>query len=273
MKKVLSYLAFFFFGIGFSYFFANHKIIENKNKFVNEVELLNEQYKSKQLSFNELKKQNQELNGKLFQLLFAYFGIDLREMNFGQINDSSEIDKEGAKEVIKEKIVYIEKEPAPVPDTKKDKKSKKEWSGDVDSIVVSDYLKEATPVNVKSLEFEMLKRKHNKFIALLVGEGVSELSIDLDYIIKNRTYVGEFRVRYHKIDPKKDSSTTIGTPTNFITNSSYPGIIGVWIYTDKISLINTASNFKLRKSRGLIYKKTRNGKFKKEAFLKEKLRL
>ncbi len=60
MKKIFLAFAFFILGVGVSYFTFNHSIVNKKVQFNDEVDSLFEQNLSAE-----------ELNGKIFQLLFC----------------------------------------------------------------------------------------------------------------------------------------------------------------------------------------------------------
>ena len=268
MKKVSSFIAFFLMGIGASYFFANHKIVENKNNFTEEINLLSSKYNAKEISFNELQKQNQELSGKIFQLLFTYFGIDLRAIELNSINKATELSSKESKTV--EKIVYIEKESPKKEEEVLKNERQKIWNGNIQEINLSTYLQGALPINEKNKEFEILKRNYSKLQTKNKNIKMHTLEFDLDYTIKNKVYSGTYKVNYSLINKDKSTITLIGAPTIFITNYKYPGLIGIWIHSKRLVLINTMNGFKATGPRGLIFLRDKFSMFKVEATLFKK---
>lgn len=269
MKKLSSYFAFFLMGIGASYFFANHKIVENKKLFTEEIEILSEKYNAREISFNELQKQNQELSGKIFQLLFTYFGIDIREMELNSINEAKEVTSTETKLV--EKIIYIEKN-APLVKKSIEKKDsarnkKKKWDGSIISINLTEFLEDALPVRVKSNEFELLGKKYKKLKAIKKNRQVHTIEFDLSYTKKKKSYQGTYKINYSLTSKKDNTLTLTGTPTIFITNYKYPGLIGVWINSDRLALVNTMSEFKINGPRGIVFLRDKFSTFSRETTL------
>lgn len=256
MRKLLGFLAFFFIGIGVSYFFANHSIVERKKDLKSEIELLASQYNATELSFEELQRQNQELNGKIFQLLFAYFGIDLRGLELESINQAREISKIKIETI--EKVVYVDKE-IPREEKKEKKKSKK-----LSMLDVNDFIKDARPVQAKNKSFEALSKKYKLLKTKEFNEKSDLLKFDLDYKMTNKQYVGEFKVSYTKLNKDAAIQTNIGSPTSFIVNKSYPNMIGVWIQSNLIAIVNTRNGFNERSLKGMVFKLGQHGQVKRE---------
>jgi hypothetical protein len=256
-------------GVGASYFFANHKIIENKNAFKSEVELLSAKYNAKVISFNELQKQNQELNGKIFQLLFTYFGIDLRSIELNTINKAKNSTASNEIRTV-EKIVYVEKNALEEKVEKEEIRNKKGWNKNILDINLTEFLEDALPVRSKSKEFEQLKRNYNYLQAVKKNKKRYTLKFDLSYSTKNKNYLGTYKVKYSLLKKNEREVTLSGQPTIFITNHKFPGLIGIWIQSNRLALISTFNEFKSIGPRGLVFKRDKFSVFSVETTLFKK---
>ncbi|WP_127717017.1 hypothetical protein [Halobacteriovorax sp. HLS] len=271
MKKISTFLAFFFIGIGASYFFANHRFIENKNNFLSEIELLNSKYNDKELSYQELQRKNLELNGKIFQLLFTYFGIDLRDMEISKFNTAKESKEAMSAPKVIEKIVYI-KEDKPQEETKEDKSNKNDEKIDkIMGINITDFISGSLPVIAKSNEFELLKR-YKKLIAHKKNGPRYTLELDLQYKVIKKQYSGIFKITYSLLNKDDETLITNGAPVNFVTNYRLPGFIGIWLDSNRLILLNTNKNVVNTDPRGLVLLRNQYSVFEIESLLNTKNR-
>ncbi|OUR96785.1 hypothetical protein A9Q84_10615 [Halobacteriovorax marinus] len=267
MKKLLIPLSFFFIGIGASYFYANHLIGVNKTLFKEEVTDLVASYKAGSLSYSELQRQNDELNGKIFQLLFAYFGIDLRDLEMAKINNAKVIKNQLVVEKVVEKIVYVEKKSARTKVKKQKgvlKKSHKRFS----KIELTDLLRDASPILEKDQAFDRLN-KTSKYHSYKFNGPKYDLVIENDFKLSKKSYQGVSKVNYSVLGKVVDSIKVDGIPLNFLKSPRYKDLVIVQMTAKSYAVINTNPFEYDREPDGLIFKK-KHSKFVVDAILSTK---
>lgn len=267
MKKLLIPLSFFFIGIGASYFYANHLIGVNKSLFKEEVTGLVESYKAQELSYSELQRQNEELNGKIFQLLFTYFGIDLRDISSPSMNNAKIIKNQVVVEKVVEKIVYVKE------DSPKEKKKEKVKRNRLDKVFspnfdLSNLLKDALPILKKDHAFDKLN-KTSTFHSDTFDGPPHELVIVNDFKLIKKNYKGVSKVDYNLLGKPVDSIKIDGIPLNFLKSPRYRDLVIIQMTAKRYAVINTKPLFYDEDHTGYIFLKSQK-KFKRVAVLSTK---
>ncbi|WP_417335637.1 hypothetical protein [Halobacteriovorax marinus] len=235
MKKILIPLTFFLIGVGASYFAFNHQIVERKTSFQKDIDQIFDQ----NLSI-------EEINAKVFQLLFAYFAIDLRDIE-QKINIKLSNDRENSRpeviEKVVEKVVYLEQsKKEEVTEKPKIKKELTNKRVPLEKFNLSDFLKEALPILTKDKSFEKFNGNY-KFIGNKNSGLRILVEIDNQFKLEKNSYVGVSKVDYYEIDKISDSMKVDGMPLNFLKNPKFPNYIVTRISLNRFIVLLVKEDF------------------------------
>ncbi|GEM_PF-4795257 len=275
MKKIFLPLSFFIFGIGVSYFTFNHNIVNKKIQFNEEISALFDTNISAE-----------EANGRIFQLLFAYFAIDLRDVEdkiTTKIQESIEAKEGKVVEKVVEKIVYLPQE--------KSIEKKKEVEVNTETEILEEerlmppvknfkslerlnfkeYLKDTSPILERDKAFETLNGTH-RFIGHNNQGPNFQIEIENLFKLVNKTYRGTSKIDYLVLGKSEDAIMVDGMPLNFLKNPNYPNLVTARVSKDRFIVINTKNKFYDDEVRGVLF--LRNGEnFKKDGLLRSKSKL
>lgn len=247
MKKLYIPIAFFIFGIGVSYFSFNHNIVSKKGLLNEEIESLFDQNLS-----------GEEINGRIFQLLFAYFAIDLRDIEervSTKIKDSIKVPEPKVIEKVVEKVIYVERK-EPLPEVKKEVEAIKKvipiTFRNLESFNFSSFLKNSSPILVKDKSFDRINGTH-KYIGHNPQGPNFEVNIENIFKLQDNSYIGTSKIDYLELGKIEDSIKVDGMPLNFLKNTNYPKWIAARISKDRYILLNTSEKFYRNNIRGALY--------------------
>ena len=266
MKKVFLPLAFLIIGVGLSYFAFNHSIVNKKIQFNDEIDLLFDQNLSAE-----------ELNGKIFQLLFAYFAIDLRDIEkrvTTKIQDSIKAPEPEVIEKVVEKIVYlpakkvVKVDGPKAPEIPEKKIVQFRNLKSFEKVDLREFLKASTPILVRDKAFESLNGTH-KYVGHNTQGPNFEIEMENLFKLENKAYKGTSKIDYLVLGKSEDAIAVDGMPLNFLKNSLYPTLVVARISKDRFLLINTADEFYTNDIKGILY--LRKGEnFKRDGYLRVK---
>lgn len=272
MKKIFFALSFFIFGIGASYFTFNHNIVNKKLQFNEEIETLFESNISAE-----------EANGRIFQLLFAYFAIDLRDIEekiTAKIQDSINAKESTIVEKVVEKVVYLPQEKSETksveiesdmpPEEERRIPTVKNFKT-LEKLNFKEYLKDASPILERDKAFETLNGTH-RYIGHNNRGPNFQIEIENLFKLENKSYKGTSKIDYLVLGKSEDAIMVDGIPLNFLKNPQYPNLITARISNNRFIVINTKDQFYNDEVRGILF--LRNGEnFKKDGFLRSKSKL